>query len=108
MDHTIRTSNRRHQDVEPSPHHTLLAFSVTDRPQGLSRIVSAVLTGVAVLPSLGREADRNSPWLGFLGFRQRQGEHPIIELGTDTLLVDLVGQSEGSRIVTYVVLRIDC
>jgi hypothetical protein len=27
----------------------------------------------------GRLADRNPPWLGCLGFGQRQGEHTIIE-----------------------------
>ena len=40
-------------------------------------------------PSVPRSADRNPPGLGFLRFRQRQRQYPIIELRTDPLLVDL-------------------
>src|SRR5690348_12968128 len=52
-------------------------------------------------------ADRDPPGLSSRTSRQRQSEHPILELGANVLPVDLVGEREGSRVMPDVVLGVD-
>jgi hypothetical protein len=40
--------------------------------------------------SLLRSSDRNPPQQGFLCLRQRQCEHPVLDLRTNLILIDLV------------------
>src|SRR5690349_22304930 len=57
--------------------------------------------------SLLRSSDRNPPQQGFLCLRQRQCEHPVLDLRTDLVLIDLVRHREGARVRPHIVLSID-
>jgi hypothetical protein len=84
-----RDTDRRRPDAVPPT-----------RPRGAAGDVrAATRRSMEVLPPLGgggrlTSTDRNPPRLGFLRFRQRQRQHPIIELRADPFLIDLVGQRE--------------
>ena len=51
--------------------------------------------------------DRYPPWKSLLRLLQGQRQHAVIELCTDLLLIDLVGESERPAEVTNVVLGVE-